>query len=117
MLDPVHLSMIITFRQECCKVYVSSVITTPPAEARCCYNSISNAKSGVSNVSQRKGGGSRNNQEVADGVHLQVEAAESAYQQYVQRVLEFMDQYDLLCCPGVLAGPFDVDIRYATSTV
>ena len=31
----------------------------------------------------------------------------------MQRVLDFMTKFDLLCCPCVMVAPFDVDIRYA----
>ena len=30
----------------------------------------------------------------------------------MERVLSFMTQFDLLCCPCVMVAPFDVDIRY-----
>ena len=43
---------------------------------------------------------------------MQVDGAKRAHEQYVQRVLQFMEQYDLLCCPCVMTGPFDVNIRY-----
>ena len=44
---------------------------------------------------------------------VQVASAKRGHQRYVERVLHFMTQFDLLCCPCVMVAPFDVDIRYA----
>lgn len=44
-------------------------------------------------------------------VIAQVAEAKRAHAQYVQRVLDFMTEYDLLCCPCVMLAPFDVVIR------
>ena len=46
-------------------------------------------------------------------VSLQVAEARRGHEHYVQRVLDFMTKFDLLCCPCVMVAPFDVDIRYA----
>lgn len=44
---------------------------------------------------------------------MQVAETKRGHQQYVQRVLDFMTNFDLLCCPCVMVAPFDVDIRSA----
>ena len=44
---------------------------------------------------------------------FQVAEARNLHQQYMERVLTFMKQHDLLCCPCVMVAPFDIDIRYA----
>lgn len=44
-------------------------------------------------------------------MQIQVARAKQAHEHYVQRVLRFMAEYDLLCCPCVMLPPFDVDIR------
>lgn len=42
----------------------------------------------------------------------QVAEARRGHEHYVQRVLDFMTKFDLLCCPCVMVAPFDVDIRW-----
>ncbi|KAL3132404.1 hypothetical protein ABBQ32_008965 [Trebouxia sp. C0010 RCD-2024] len=42
----------------------------------------------------------------------EVARAKHAHKHYVQRVLDFMTRFDLLCCPCVMVAPFDVDIRW-----
>ncbi len=44
---------------------------------------------------------------------MQVAEAKRGHQQYVDRVLDFMSRFDLLCCPCAMVAPFDVNIRYA----
>lgn len=42
----------------------------------------------------------------------QVAEAKRGHQQYVNRVLDFLRRFDLLCCPCAMVAPFDVDIRW-----
>ncbi len=42
---------------------------------------------------------------------MQVAEAKRGHQQYVDRVLDFMSRFDVLCCPCAMVAPFDVDIR------